>query len=374
MDLLFGFFTFFLVVYLIFLAHTFFIQSKRQEGMENAAAAEEDETKLKMKKINENSANKGNARKTDDEKPAIGVNHKNTNPLPNFIEPQPQLQSQHQPQQYHLQIPAQNQNLQNQNLPNSQNKNPPNSQNPNSQNQNSQQQQQPHQPQQNSNPQSNMDDTSVVVENMEDIQEPFGEDDANGVSDMLTEKNLRKVYVRNTTGYTKAGLGNIKGPIKLIKLMKIPKNKFFKPVIGFIIFINGILKLFNMIITFINKAVVYSQCAFILLVNFFTVPCFLWYVLNLIGTILYLIPLIMFTLCGVNDEVENYIWGPIYLLDEFIYDITGFHFAHFPDSINKGCFSCPSKFTVLGIPYIGDFFNVSFNFDFDYNIIPNYYA
>jgi len=374
MDLLFGFFTFFLVIYLIFLAHTFFIQSKQQEGMENAAAAEEDETKLKMKKINENSANKGNARKTDDEKPAIGVNHKNMNPLPNFIEPQPQLQSKHQPQQYHHQIPDQNSQNQNsqQNPPNSQNQNQ-NSQNQNpqnTQNQNVQQQQQP----QISDPQSNMDDTSVVVENMEDIQEPFGEDNVNEVSDMMSEKYLRKVYVRNTTGYKKAGLGNMKGPIKLIKLMKIPKDKIFKPIIGIFIFINGILMIINMIIKFINDAITYSTCAFMLLINFFIVPCILWYIINLIGTILYLLPFFIFSLFRVNDKVENYIWGPIYLLDEFIYKITGFHFAHFPDSINKACFSCPSKFTVMGIPYIGDFFNVSFNFDFDSSIIPNYYA
>jgi hypothetical protein len=340
MDLLFGFFTFFLVVYLIYLSHTYFIQSKRQEGMENAAALEEDDTKLKikkMKKINENPVNKGNARKSvDDENPSTGV--KNINPLPNFIEPQPQFQSQHQPQQYHSQIPPQN----------------------------------PH-PQQKS--QSNMDESSVVVvENMEDNQEPFGEEDGENITDMMNEKYLHKVYVRNTTGYDKGGLGKMKGPIKPIKLLKIPKNKIFKPVIGLFIFVNGILNIFNMIIMFINKAIVYSQCAFVLLVNFFIVPCILWYILNLLGTILYLIPFFIFTLFGVNDMVEDYIWGPIYLLDEYIYEITGFHFAHFPDSINKACYSCPSKFTVLGIPYIGDFFKNSFDFSFDNSIIPNYYA
>ena len=373
MDLIFGFFTFFLVLYLIYLAHIFFIQSKRQEGMENGV--EEDETKLKMKKINENSANKGNARKTDDEKPATGV--KNMNPLPNFIEPQPQLQSQHQPQQYHHQIPAQNLQSQNQ----SQNQNPQNqNQNPQNQNQN-----------QNQN-QSNMDNASVVVENMEDIQEPFGEEDGENMTNMMSEEYLHSVYVRNTTGYKKAGLGKVKPLIPLIKLLTPPKfklkggGKLFEPLLkgitkpftdiigGFIKAANEIIKIVNMIIELINKAVFYSECAFTLLINFFIVPCLLWYILNLLGTILYLIPFFMFTLFGVNDKVEDYIWGPIYLLDEFIYEITGFHFAHFPDSINKACFSCPSKFTILGIPYIGDFFNVSFNFDFDSNIIPNYYA
>ena len=187
--------------------------------------------------------------------------------------------------------------------------------------------------------------------------------------------DLRSVYLRNTK--VSFGNDNVKGPIPPIPTVKpikvkIPKTAaLFRPLIksltnpivsfinGFVVPINFIIKVANMITGFFNKAIYYAKCGFFLLINFFTVPCVFWYILNLVCTILYLPFAFIFWLIGINDLVENYIWGPIYIADELVYDYSGFHFAHFPDHIMKACYSCSGKIDVFGMSsfsFIGDMF------------------
>ena len=193
--------------------------------------------------------------------------------------------------------------------------------------------------------------------------------------------NLREVYARNTkVNFDKPV--NVKGPIPAIPIISKPKikikggGKLFSPIIKaianpilkivdvFIKPLNFIIKTINLITDIINKAIYYVKCGFFLLINFFTVPCVFWYVLNLVCTVIYLPFAFIFWLIGINDLIEEYIWGPIYIADEVVYDYSGFHFAHFPDNIMKACYSCSGKLEVLGVSnfsFIGDMFKEMLN-------------
>ena len=213
-----------------------------------------------------------------------------------------------------------------------------------------------------------------IIEGMKDSPDAFEK-----IVDNM--QDLRKVYRRNTIGYLKE-YEKIKRVIPLIKLLKTPKiklkggGKLFAPLLkgitkpftdiaGFFVkAANGIIKIANMIIELINKVIYYSKCAFMLLINFFIVPCVFWYLLNLIGCIIYLPFAFIFWFIGINDVVEDYVWGTIYVFDEFMYDFSGYHFAHFPDFINKQCYSCQSNFksddSMLNLDFIGDMLKDAF--------------
>jgi len=184
-------------------------------------------------------------------------------------------------------------------------------------------------------------------------------------------EDLPKVYRKNTTGYIK-GADKIRSYIPEIRTISGGRGDpfgilktIFKP-------INSIIKFLNNIVKLINKTIFYTECSFMLLVNFFTVPCFFWYVLNLICVVVYLPFSFIFWLIGITDIVENYLWAPIYIVDEVFYNFTGFHFAHFPDNVIKGCYHCPAKFQVLGISgftWIGDAFKVIVDV---FNLFPKF--
>jgi hypothetical protein len=210
----------------------------------------------------------------------------------------------------------------------------------------------------------------VVVENM-DIPDPLTQIDK-VVNDF---QNLRGVYERNAEGYP-GSLGNVNGPIPEIPSIPelninipFPLDIITQPIEEIVNFfvdiVNTFIDFFNIIIDVIDTAIHYATCAFTLLVNFFTVPCFFWYILNLITVVIYLPFSFIFWLLGITDIIEEYIWGPIYIADEVFYNFSGFHFAHFPKSVIKGCYSCPAEFSVLDISsfsWIGDMFKEAFQF------------
>ena len=219
----------------------------------------------------------------------------------------------------------------------------------------------------------NENENDEIIEGMKDSTDAFEK-----IVDNM--QDLRKVYRRNTIGYLKE-YQKIKPTIPLIKLLKTPKiklkgGKFFEPLLkgitkpftdiaGFFVkAANGIIKIANMIIELINKVIYYSKCAFMLLINFFIVPCVFWYLLNLFGAIIYLPFAFIFWFVGINDVVEDYLWGTIYVFDEFVHDFSGYHFAHFPDFINKQCYSCQSNFksddSMINLDFIGDMFKDAF--------------
>jgi hypothetical protein len=214
-----------------------------------------------------------------------------------------------------------------------------------------------------------------LVENM-DMPDPFEEIDKI-VNDF---ENLHDVYERNAEGYP-GDLGSVNGPIP--EIPEIPELHFGLPfpldiltepleeIVNFFIdILNGFIDFFNIVIDLIDIVIHYATCAFTLLVNFFTVPCSFWYILNLLTTIIYLPFAFIFWLLGITDIIDDYVWGPIYIADEVLHDFSGFHFAHFPDSIIKGCYSCPAEFEIMGMSnfaWIGQMFKDAFN------IFPNKY-
>jgi len=187
--------------------------------------------------------------------------------------------------------------------------------------------------------------------------------------------DLHQVYVDNTTGYS-GSLGEVDDIIPDIPNipqldigLPFPLDLITAPIeliVNFFIEkLNMYIDFFNMIITLIETVIFYAACSFTLLINFFTVPCLFWYLLNLVLTILYLPFAFIFWLIGITDIVDDYIWGPIYIADGLLHDFTGFHFAHFPDSIINGCYSCPAEFSVMGtssFSWIGDMFKTAFDF------------
>ena len=73
--------------------------------------------------------------------------------------------------------------------------------------------------------------------------------------------------------------------------------------------------------------------------------CFIFYILEVIGQILYLpiriILWILITFLSVNlYESEKDTWNSIYKFNDTLYPYINFHIAHYPESIREKCYSC----------------------------------
>lgn len=92
-------------------------------------------------------------------------------------------------------------------------------------------------------------------------------------------------------------------------------------------------------------------CGFTFLFSFN--GCFFWYVLDIIGKIIYLFSWFLFCglwdfiiwgLTGKWDVLYNAYWMPLMqiidAIDCFIYDLTGFHVLHFSQNIIEKCYKC----------------------------------
>ena len=87
----------------------------------------------------------------------------------------------------------------------------------------------------------------------------------------------------------------------------------------------------------------YLKCVMKFLGNFY--KCFFYYLLDLIGKILYL-PIMLglwigYTFLGIDGySIEKNVWEGFETFDQFIYSLLGFHVIHFPKSIRKDCYTC----------------------------------
>jgi hypothetical protein len=99
---------------------------------------------------------------------------------------------------------------------------------------------------------------------------------------------------------------------------------------------------FDAIYTFITFSITWMLCLFKNIKNF--QACAIYYVLDIIGNVLYLpvrITLFLLNLLGANMyPLEAQIWDFIYLLDRYCIKLTGFHFAHYPKNIRDQCYNC----------------------------------
>jgi len=87
----------------------------------------------------------------------------------------------------------------------------------------------------------------------------------------------------------------------------------------------------------------YIQCLFKFLRNSY--KCFFYYILDLIGKILYIPFSLLFwlskNLFGIDlYPVETRIWKSLELINNFVFSIVGFHIIHFPQKVREDCYSC----------------------------------
>lgn len=105
--------------------------------------------------------------------------------------------------------------------------------------------------------------------------------------------------------------------------------------------------------------------------------CFIFYLADLIGQLLYLVvPITVFLIkhvSGINLEEEVlYAHLMIDKADQAFYDQLGFHFAHFPDSVNRKCYTCPNGFKVKDS--LAEIIDRAYQTDYDFNVaIPEMY-
>jgi hypothetical protein len=75
--------------------------------------------------------------------------------------------------------------------------------------------------------------------------------------------------------------------------------------------------------------------------------CFIYYVLDVLGHILYLIPMIVFwffDLCTPNEHIgsslERTVWSKLDAVDRWTISNLGFHIIHFSKPVRDQCYNC----------------------------------
>jgi hypothetical protein len=73
--------------------------------------------------------------------------------------------------------------------------------------------------------------------------------------------------------------------------------------------------------------------------------CFPWYLLDLVGKVLYFpfyIIIFIFNSFGIREPamLEKFIWDQLENVDKIIHGAVGLHIIHFPDCINEKCYKC----------------------------------
>jgi hypothetical protein len=108
----------------------------------------------------------------------------------------------------------------------------------------------------------------------------------------------------------------------------ITKN-VLKPITGlFNIIIKPILYIFDSV-----------ECGVQKIENIFV--CAKWYLLQLLGIILYFPYHVLFYLVGFT-RFEKMIWNYVYRGDSIFFNLTGYHFAHYSDDVTNLCYKCCS--------------------------------
>jgi hypothetical protein len=92
----------------------------------------------------------------------------------------------------------------------------------------------------------------------------------------------------------------------------------------------------------------FVQCGWYWFVNI--KQCFFWYLLDIIGQILYLPFGILLWLLPILQPPADLFWNTLDDLDCLFFDTTGFHFLHYSPTIIKNCYSCsPTTFPNIDV-------------------------
>lgn len=92
----------------------------------------------------------------------------------------------------------------------------------------------------------------------------------------------------------------------------------------------------------------FAQCGWYWFVNI--KQCFFWYLLDIIGNILYLPFGILLWFLPILEQPADLFWNTLDDLDCMVFDITGYHFMHYSPTIIKNCYSCsPAEFPKIDI-------------------------
>jgi hypothetical protein len=75
--------------------------------------------------------------------------------------------------------------------------------------------------------------------------------------------------------------------------------------------------------------------------------CAIYYLLEIIGNILYLVPMLVFWIIDrisdkskLGSKIEDGIWSTLEKVDRFTIDNLGFHIIHFSKSVRDKCYNC----------------------------------
>ena len=92
----------------------------------------------------------------------------------------------------------------------------------------------------------------------------------------------------------------------------------------------------------------FVQCGWYWFVNI--KQCFFWYLLDIIGQILYLPFGILLWLLPILQPPADLFWNTLDDLDCLFFDTTGFHFLHYSPTIIKNCYNCsPTTFPNIDV-------------------------
>jgi hypothetical protein len=97
----------------------------------------------------------------------------------------------------------------------------------------------------------------------------------------------------------------------------------------------------------------YIYCGFLMILN---LPfCLAWYLLEIVGYILYL-PFFLFFYLFNLQKTEKQLWDLIKNFDKIFVSITGNSFMHFPESIVTKCYQCNS---LKCMPVLSNYVNLN---------------
>lgn len=92
--------------------------------------------------------------------------------------------------------------------------------------------------------------------------------------------------------------------------------------------------------------------------------CAIYYLLEIIGNILYLVPMLVFWFndwmsgkLKLGSKMEDLIWSTLEKVDRFTIDNLGFHIIHFSKSVRDKCYNCRRLKPVAFVRKATDFAN-----------------
>jgi len=103
----------------------------------------------------------------------------------------------------------------------------------------------------------------------------------------------------------------------------------------------------------------------------FTAPsCVIWYIIETIGKIIYLIPMFFFallTIIGLDGKaIETGIWDGLENIDTLTFSLIGIHIIHYPKWIRDQCYNCRRlKMGTVGDQFTRTFTTISREFPDD---------